>query len=139
MKHISYLFMSSTLLVSLACKNETKLDSENDSATPTKTSTETRDTIDHVNYSKVVSDSNLIDSVAGWNIKTGKDENLKVLIDGKTYYKKNASDFRITDNNAYGNNKYIYRHNTYDYDIRTGEFIPRRDGTTIVKTPTQEK
>lgn len=67
------------------------------------------------------------------NIIKNKDatrEHLKVIIAGEAYYKKNASDFRIGES-------FVYRtkDKRFDYDIRSGEFLPsgHHAGKVILK------
>ncbi len=61
---------------------------------------------------------------------TIKSDQLKVIIDGKDYFKKNTTDFRLGDS-------FIFRtkDNRSDYDIRTGRFVPSGHNAGKVSTP----
>lgn len=74
------------------------------------------------------------DSLNSNKNKGTNQELLEVIIKGETYYKKNTSDFRIGDS-------FVYRtkDKRFDYDIRTGEFLPSgyHAGKVIIKDSTK--
>jgi len=126
-ENIKLLSIISILLVISACVNEKKAEIK-EVGIQKKTK---EDSINTVKKDSLIKAQQIQDSVA--LVEKKKKEELKVIIDGKVYYKRNKNDYQL-------NGKYVFRtrDEMTDYDIRKDGTLPSGYNTgeeDIVHTP----
>ena len=132
MKHIRLLSTISILFFIYSCKSNNKAENKKsekhniaikDSITNERMKLKNKqlflqDSIDKAKEDSLIKVQQIQDSIALAEKK--KKEELKVIIDGKVYYKKDKDDFRVSTKG------FIFRTKDLrsDYDIRTGGYVP---------------
>ena len=131
MKHAKLLLIINILIINSSCKDDNH-QAENKINVNTVTTKDTFTNLNQKNIDTVIV-STINDSVIDLQEKKQKDteliENnkkneLKVIIDGKIYYKKNKDDKRVKiGSNKYHKTHYYNQKEDYYYDIITGKTV----------------